>query len=247
MKLTIAAAAVSLTGVFGVNAEEVKYPGTCPENEAAGIPRIVCQPMDQKVSEKSKAVLEVTAVGQNLSYQWFFENTNGVSPLLYGTNAQLVVPGSDVNRFGFYWATVTSGGWLPGQEIQTRMATLTQTLSTSTNGPDQEPLRLGSNGTARCCSGYCGYVNFYNGSIGWNLALSQVFTFSVNLTSTGLPRSTTLYCVQWYNTLGATGCCTVSNLTNMRFVAPAASTYVFTAYLTGSCPVQGTLFTLTPH
>ncbi|HZR18892.1 MAG TPA: hypothetical protein VFE51_16515, partial [Verrucomicrobiae bacterium] len=161
--------------------------------------------MDQKLYSSQDAFFEVMAVGQNLSYQWFFQNTNGAFPIANATNAQVVIPAGDCNRCGLYWATVTAAGWLPGQTVDTRMATLTltQPLANTTNGIDQEILRLGSNGKAPCCSGYCGFVNFYNGGLGWQLSTGQQFLFSISQAATGQTLATGSYCVQWTSTTGA--------------------------------------------
>jgi hypothetical protein len=246
------ATAVALAAALGTHAAE-KYATTCGENEKAGIPIILCQPMDQLVYPKEDAVFKVAAKGDNLSYKWFFENTNGVLEVPEALGPEVVIRGNNSDRLGFYVCRVYSAGEQGVVQTQTRVATLTerlpsiQTLSAIsgpiwTNPPPPPPPP-----STFCCTPICGYINYNNGGAGFSLASGQAMTIQLSPNSSGTPLiNTALYCAQWRygGQANQAGCFTNLSSTQERFVAPVTKPYAITVYIKSGCAPQGTLYYL---
>jgi len=66
------------------------------------LPEITLQPKSQTVSAGAEVTLVIEAVGTNLTYQWYFNN----SPLTDGTRATLVVSNTQPENVGTYFARV---------------------------------------------------------------------------------------------------------------------------------------------
>src|ERR1044071_1530785 len=98
----------------------------CPENKKAGLPIILCQPVDQQVTANQGAVFKVKAKGENLSYQWFFQNSERVIEVPNGQGPELVVPASRPDRFGKYWCAIKAEGRLGVMQTLTPQAALTE-------------------------------------------------------------------------------------------------------------------------
>jgi hypothetical protein len=220
----------------------------CPENRRAGLPVILCQPMNQQVTTNQDAVFKVRAVGENLSYQWFFQNSDRVIEVRNGQGSDLVVPASTPNRFGNYWCAVRADGSLGLEQIQTRSATLTESfaLSGGFTNPTTGTFTT-SQGTGSCCN-YCGWINFQNGGQGFPLNAGQTVTIQLSLSSTMSPLiDTSNYCARWRygGKTNQTGCFTVISSTQEQFTAPVTATYAITVYIKNNCPPNGTLYYMT--
>jgi hypothetical protein len=227
----------------------------CPENKQAGIPRILCQPADQFVLSNQDAVFSVKAKGDNLSYRWLFQDTNGISLVPNGSGPELVVPASNPVRFGSYSCVIDSTGAWGQSEIQTRTAILPDppppfsnfsqsplAANTSTNGVSTVVMYYSPGGANICCTN-CGWGNLQNSGAGWTLGAGQTFTFEVSTDANGMNiLNTALYCVIWHSSTKPPqlGCCTDFSPTLKQFTPPVGATYVFTVYLKGSCPATGT-------
>ena len=230
----------------------------CKENQKAGIPSILCQPMDQYPTGDKYAVFNVKAKGENLSYQWFVRNTNGISLIEGATAPQLKILGSSANA-GFYFCVIDSLGKSGQVETQTRSALLTPSVpdglsssnmlaaTTSTNGVSTLTITTyppGGTGTNLCCT-FCGWASFQNGGSGWPLTAGQTFTFYITDSSGLNVIPTSQYCAIWRygGQPGQYGCCTPISSQQMRFTAPVSATYFITVYFKNSpCSPTGTQF-----
>lgn len=234
----VAAAALVLTACYCI----------CPENRKAGLPVILCQPMDQQVTAHQDAVFKVKAKGENLSYQWFFQNSDRVIEVRNGQGPELVVPASTPNRFGNYWCAVKGEGSLGVKQILTPPATLTESMAL-TGGFTNETQGsvITGQGTGNCCN-YCGLINFQNAPQGFPLNANQTMTIQLSLNSTMTPLiDTSTYCARWRygGKTNQTGCFTVISPNDERFTAPVTATYAITVYIKNGCPPSGTLYYMT--
>lgn len=213
----------------------------CPENQKAGLPVILCQPMDQQVATNQDALFKVKAKGENLSYKWFFQNSDVVLEAPDGLNSVLVVPGSRPDRAGKYWCVIQSDGKMGLQESQTRSASLTQTLSTN----ETQGSFTSSQGTNACCGTNCGFVNFNNSGLGFSLNAGQTFTIQLSLNASMSPLIDTMnWCARWRygGQANQTGCFSVISSTQEQFTAPVTAKYAITVYIKNNCPPNGTTY-----
>jgi hypothetical protein len=227
----------------------------CPENIVQGVPRILCQPMDQFVLPTQDAVFKVKAKGDNLSYRWLFQDTNGIVALAGASAPELVVSASNPERFGFYSCVIDSVGAWGQSEIQSRSAALPDppppfsnfsqsplAPNTSTNGVSTVVIYSSPGGANMCCTN-CGWGNLQNAGAGWTLGSGQTFTFEVSTDPTGVNiLNTSSYCAIWHSSTKPPllGCCTDFSPTLKQFTPPVGATYVLTVYLKSGCPVTGT-------
>jgi hypothetical protein len=228
----------------------------CPPSEKAGFATIVSQPTDQWISPGQDATFKVKAKGNELSYKWFFQDTNGVFDVPNGQGPTLVVPAANTNRTGFYWCLIDSEGKMGVMQTRTRPASLLETPRSlpldSTNVPPPQPGLLcpSTAGSNLCCNPICGLVNFQNSGQLYFFTQGQTVTLKLTSDSGGLYYiSTLLYEVQWiYGGIPfQTGCCTTFSQRFKQFIAPAAGPYAFTVYIKNNCPAQGTPYWLWPQ
>jgi hypothetical protein len=220
----------------------------CPENKKAGVPVVLCQPMDQQVATNQDATFKVKAVGENLSYQWFFQNSDRVIEVRNGQGSELVVPASTPNRLGNYWCAIKGEGSLGVKEVLTPPAILTESLALSGGFTNETQGGFTtSQGKTTCCN-YCGLINFQNGGQGFPLNAGQTLTIQLSLSSTMAPLiDTSTYCARWRygGQTNQSGCFSVVSSTQEGFTAPATATYVITVYIKNGCPPSGTLYYMT--
>ena len=223
----------------------------CRKSAKAGIPIILCQPMDPYLANiQQSAVFHVKAKGENLSYQWYTRNSKGISPMEGAVTPELVIAASNPNASAFYSCAIESTGPTGLAETQTRWASFTLAApipsggsnllaaSTSTNGVTQPPpVNPYPQSTNACCV-FCSYVglNLSTGFPGWALTQNTVLQFYVTDSSGLNVYPTSSYCAIWRYGGGAGqfGCCTDANSQIKQFTAPATATYFLTIYF--KCP-----------
>jgi len=103
------------------------YSSACKENLNAGIPIIICQPLDATAQPGTKASFYVEATGHNLTYQWHFLG-NGAADyeaIPNATQPLLVKDPVGTADYGLYYCTVRSESDATGIKVtQTRDAGL---------------------------------------------------------------------------------------------------------------------------
>jgi hypothetical protein len=218
----------------------------CQANKKAGLPMIVCQPLDQTVDKDGTAELKAKAIGKHLIYQWYrngepLEDTNGI----WGANrSHLFVSHLSNGNVGNYSCRIISTDrWEFPVNTDTRLATVGFTekmkLESQIITIQHQPLPPGSSGKSSC-GPFCAYVLFNAGftpNTGQNVAYLRVkFSNAANY----LPVSA--YNVLWQSgTVLDRGCATNYSDTQKSFPCNSAKKYKFIVYFTGNTwPLSGT-------
>jgi len=236
----------------------------CAENSAAGLPIILCQPMDTAVMPGKPAEFIVEVRGAELAYQWHLKREGRDMALEDGEGfkgsqtAMLQVNRVDKNALGLYWCAVRSTACDDGRPTwtETRMASLGITSSGRIMTPLllQNPVRSsGTTAVGTCpakCGGntfnYTGVVVFGNNGLKYR-PVSGIANGSVRVSVGGTVISNTQYEVLWRVALKDYCCATkvAGSATDREFPCVSTKAYTFTVYLyPGVTPPDGTPVTM---
>ena len=218
------------------------------ESTQAGAPVIVAQPRDKQVAPGESASFKVSAKGEHLSYQWYFQNSDTIHQLPNAQTSTLLVSGNSPDRAGKYWCVVQSDGSLGLLQTPTYSASLTESSVSALSTNRTQGSFTSSSGSNTCCGTNCGFINFNNGGLGFSLTSGQTMTIQLSLSPTMSPLlDTSTWCARWrYGPqTNQTGCFTVISSTDERFTAPATAKYTVTVYIKNNCPPNGTLYYMT--
>jgi len=241
---------IALVAIGGLVAGLAGCSKVCHQNELKGVPLILCQPIDRTIQVDTDAELSVEAVGNIVSYHWFFNNggTNDLE-LASSSDPKLRIPKFADSNVGSYWCELeTTNRW--GQPTLTRTRTaLMGTRSLISNALESvtiesQPFRRVSTAACSCARKGCGFVVFYNDDAGYR-ASSNVCTTTLVLPS-GTQILNTDYGLMWVDENWNQGCLTnVPEKPYMKTTTDFTNkiVYVFSAYFTNGClannaPVQ---------
>jgi hypothetical protein len=204
----------------------------CEENKEAGLPTILCQPLDTMVGEKESATFNVTAVGKDLAYQWY---RNG-DPLadkegFKGANQpQLFVSDLPGGKVGNYFCRIvsTDSSELP-ISTDTRVATLgiVQRSQVEALTIQHQPPPPGGPSGKCICGVYRAYMIF---PAGFKPAAKQTLAHAQATFSNGANLKPSDYNLLWQTSILDRGCATDSTNSLKSFSCNPAKTYKFTVY-----------------